>query len=339
MEVIGTARRRILLSTFILGADQTGNALVSALTRRAADGVEVCVLLDGLARLSCKRAQLRSMRAAGIHVRWVTSWRRNPLDTRLNLHYHRKMVICDGSVLWSGGRNFSNEYFVHDGAGTPWEDLSFHVRGPLAAQAELLFAADWNAAGGTRLAATHTAFAQGDVLAQLVPSGPEYADDNVYAILLEAAFQARCRIVAVTPYFVPDEALLVAWRMACRRGVQITLLVPARSNHRLADWARDRALRDLRAAGAEIYLYPCMIHAKAVVVDDALALCGSANLDGRSLFLNFEMMVAFYGRAEIAWLVRWILARVGTSASYRGGDLSWLRDLGEGLVRVIGFQL
>lgn len=96
MEVIGTARRRILLSTFILGADQTGNALVSALTRRAADGVEVCVLLDGLARLSCKRAQLRSMRAAGIHVRWVTSWRRNPLDTRLNLHYHRKMVICDG---------------------------------------------------------------------------------------------------------------------------------------------------------------------------------------------------------------------------------------------------
>lgn len=339
MEVIGAARRRILLSTFILGADHVGDAIVSALTRRASDGVEVCILLDALARLDCKRAQLCSLRAAGIGVRWVTSWRRNPLDARLNLRYHRKMVICDGAVLWSGGRNFRNEYFLHDGAGSPWEDLSFDIRGPLAAQAELLFEADWHAAGGARLAAEHAACARGDALAQLVPSGPDYADDNVYAIMLEAAFQARRRIVAVTPYFVPDEALLVAWRMARRRGVRITLLVPARSNHRLADWARGRALRDLCAAGAEIYLFPRMIHAKAVIVDDALALCGSANLDGRNLFLNFEMMVAFYGRAEITWLVRWVLARVTASARYQAHAPSWLRDVGEGVVRVIGFQL
>lgn len=339
LAMLAAAQARILLSTFILGADGFGDALVAALARRARAGVEVCVLLDALARLRCRHAQLTSLRTAGVTVRWVTSLRRNPLDARLNLRYHRKLVICDGAALWSGGRNFCDEYFTHDGPRPPWDDLSYEVRGPLAAEAGLLFENDWRAAGGARLPPCRASGPSGPVPAQLVPSGPDYAEDNVYALLLASAFQASRRIVAVTPYFVPDEALMVAWRLACRRGVRITLLMPARSNHRLADWARGRALRDLCAAGAEVYLLPRMIHAKAVVVDDALALCGSANLDGRSLFLNFESMVAFYGRDEIDWLSRWIAARVAGSIRYRAQVPSWLRDLGEGLVRVIGFQL
>lgn len=172
-----------------------------------------------------------------------------------------------------------------------------------------------------------------------MPSGPDYAEENYYALLLAASFQASTRILAVTPYFVPDDALLVAWRMACRRGVRVTLLVPAHSNHRLADWARGRALRDLAAAGAEIILFPRMIHAKAVLVDDSLALCGSANLDSRSLFLNFELMVAFYGAAEIAWLARWIDARAAEGSPFVAREPSLPVDLAEGLVRVLGFQL
>jgi cardiolipin synthase len=116
-------------------------------------------------------------------------------------------------------------------------------------------------------------------------------------------------------------------------------VLPARSNHRLADWARGRALRDLAAAGAAIVLFPGMIHAKAVVIDDGIALCGSANLDSRSLFLNFEMMVAFYGERQIAWLAHWIQARAAEATPYAAREPSLPVDLAEGIVRVVGFQL
>jgi cardiolipin synthase len=342
MEIIDAAEHSIRLATFILADDQAGNAVADALVRRARAGIAVSVLLEPLSRLSCSRRQLDRLRAAGVHVRWANAGRHDRIETRLNLRYHRKLVVCDGAVLWSGGRNLADEYFTHDASGAPWVDLSYDVRGPLAVDAGAMFARDWRQSGALvpeALPALPATVPSGAVPAQLVASGPEYADENYYGVLLAGAFQARERIVAVTPYFVPDDALLVAWRMACRRGVRITLVVPRRSNHRLADWARGRALRDLAAAGAEIHLFPRMIHAKAIVIDDAIALCGSANLDSRSLFLNFEMMVAFYGAAEIGWLAQWIAARAAESAPYTIREPSLPVDLAEGVVRVVGFQL
>ncbi|MDQ2820111.1 MAG: phospholipase D-like domain-containing protein [Pseudomonadota bacterium] len=339
IAILDNARHRILVATFILSDDDIGNTVVAALVRRAAAGVAVMVLLEPLSRLSSSAAQLHRLRAAGIPVRWANAGRRAWLETRLNLRYHRKLVVCDDTVAWCGGRNLAAEYFTHDGASAPWEDLSLDVHGPLASQLGVLFSRDWIAAGGDAIHIAPFTAACGTVPAQLVPSGPDYADENIYAVLLAGAFQARERIIAVTPYFVPDDTLLVAWRMACRRGVRITLLVPERSNHRLADWARGRALRDLANAGAEIRLFPRMVHAKAVVIDDTIALCGSANLDSRSLFLNFELMVAFYGAQEIAWLTHWIQARAAEAAPYRPRQPSVLVDLAEGAVRVAGFQL
>ena len=157
----------------------------------------------------------------------------------------------------------------------------------------------------------------GGALAQWVPSGPDQPDDTVYALLLTAAFHAQRRIVAITPYFVPDEALLDAWCIACRRGVQVHLIVPARSNHRLADWARERALRQLAAAGAQVWLAPGMLHAKAVVIDDSMALTGSLNLDARSLFLNYESMTAFYDREQVQWLSGWCARQIAAAQPHQ----------------------
>lgn len=340
LNLIGQARQSVDLCTFILGDDALGNALVETMVQRARSGVRIRVLLDRIGGLRCARSQIRAMRDAGIAVQWSMPLLHTPLHAHMNLRNHRKLVVCDGKWMWSGGRNFSSEYFIGSEGQSAWPDLSFVVKGPLASQAALLFERDWRAAGGNpQSIAPGGSLATIGNLTQLVPSGPDYADDTLHSLLMTAAYQAEQKIVAVTPYFVPDEALLAAWCMACRRGVRVVLLVPVRSNHRSADWARGRALRDLCHAGAEVYLFPGMMHAKAVIIDNDLALCGSANLDGRSLFLNFELMTAFYGQSEIRWLLAWAMRHVQQSDRYEPQEPPWWRDLIEGIVRVVGFQL
>jgi cardiolipin synthase len=343
LALIDGARHHIDLCTFILGADASGNTLAAALMRRARNGVHVRVLLDAIGSLRASRSQLRALRDAGVTVRWFMPLLHNPLRGRSNLRNHRKLVVCDEEILWSGGRNFADEYFIDTDRQPAWDDLSFTVQGPLAQQAGALFARDWHSAAGRGQSASPLLIpAPGDLNgmpAQLVPSGPDHADDTVYALLLTAAYQAQKRILAVSPYFVPDDALLAAWCMAARRGVRVTLLLPAHSNHRLADWARERALRELHDAGAHVYLYPGMMHAKAVIIDDTLALCGSANLDGRSFFLNFELTTAFYGALEIGWLAAWVERKVLRSDRYVARQPAWWRDVIEGMVRALGFQL
>ncbi|RPH59417.1 MAG: cardiolipin synthase [Burkholderiales bacterium] len=343
LALIDNARHSVDLSTFVLADDDIGVAVCDSLVRSARRGVQTRLLLDAIGGLRTSRRLVRELRRGGVAVRRFMPVLRNPVRGRTNLRNHRKLAAADGEWLWSGGRNLAAEYFVDSAERPAWRDLSFVVHGPLAAQAHEAFEHDWHAAKGRSPRAAPAmpplAGPEGGASAQLVLSGPDHADDTVHALLLASAYQARTRILAVTPYFVPDDALLAAWCIACRRGVRLTLIVPQRSNHWMADWARERALRALAAAGARIFLFPAMIHAKAVVVDDALALCGSANLDGRSLFVNFELMTAFYGAQEVGWLATWIEQQAQQSGVYEARTPSWGRDLLEGVVRAVGFQL
>jgi cardiolipin synthase len=174
---------------------------------------------------------------------------------------------------------------------------------------------------------------------QLIPSGPDQADDTLFAVLVSAFFTARRRIVAVTPYFVPDETLLLSLTLAARRGVQVELLMPARSNHHLADLARHRALRELAASGARVRLLPGMVHAKAVLVDETWAFVGSANLDERSLFLNFELMFAFNAPEDVRRFADWVAQRAALGRDYHPRKPTLLREVGEGLLLWLAFQL
>lgn len=351
-SLIDGARHTIDVCTFIIGSDRFGAAVVERLAARAKAGVTVRLMVDGLGQMMGGRADLAPLQAAGGHcVRFVPPLQ-SPLRGRTNLRNHRKLVLADagrdGERLWCGGRNLAGEYFTGSDAGEVWHDLSFDLRGAFVQQAGALFRHDWRFAGGRPalpppplavLPGAPPAPPRAAGRAQLIASGPDQSDDTVQALLVTAAYRARRRLVIVTPYFVPDAALLAALALAARRGVALELLLPARSNHRMSDIARGRALRTLVAAGASVRLVPHMLHAKLVIVDDELALAGSANVDSRSLFLNYELMVAFHDPVAVAGFARWYEAerRHGRQSTRRSAGL--LRDLGEGLVLWVGFQL
>ncbi len=346
LDVIEGATGALDVCTFILARDRLGDEIAAALRKKAAQGVRVRLLIDGIGAWLAGRLDVVSLRRAGIEVVKFVPPFRSILRGRANLRNHRKMVVADAARLWCGGRNFAAEYFEGDPGrgGAVWHDLSFDLRGELAVRAAEQFEEDWNYAtrrssGAHHAPASYRVVPPDASLAQLVPSGPEQVDDTVQALLLSGCFMAQRRILAVTPYFIPDATLLMALTLAARRGVHVDIILPRRSNHRLADVARHRPLRDLAAAGARLWFTPFMLHAKVVVIDEQLALAGSANLDLRSLFLNYELMVAFYEPADVARFAAWIERERAAAIRFEPTEPGLLRDLSEGLLLWLAFQL
>lgn len=348
-STIAQATRQLDLCTFILGRDVLGDEVVALLAQRARAGVQVRLLLDGLGFYMGGHPNLRPLQKAGVQVALFVPPLRAPLRGRSNLRNHRKMVLADSQRLWCGGRNLAAEYFEGDAQSVlpkpAWTDLGFDLHGALAQQAQQLFNQDWQFATRTPSQPTPTTLATTaahpahTLRARLVPSGPDQVEDTFYTLLVSGCFTAQQRIQVVTPYFVPDPALLLALTLAARRGVAVMLVLPARSNHRLADIARRAALRELLAAGARVRLVPGMVHAKAVLIDHDLALVGSANLDQRSLFLNYELMVAFYDPAVVAQFADWVERLQTRATDYQARPPGLGRELLEGIVRWVAFQL
>ncbi|MDM0013845.1 phospholipase D-like domain-containing protein [Variovorax sp. J22P168] len=341
-DVIEGARSSLDVSTFIIGDDALGHEVITRLSQRARDGIKVRVLLDGFGALSLPRSHFDSLRDAGAEVavfRPIFSLQRSGPR---NLRNHRKLTIADDRWLWSGGRNLAGEYFTgNDAHPVAWRDLSFDLHGDVATAAARQFEHDWSSVRGSTsraIAAAAGAVAAGE-RAQFLPSGPDQTEDTAQALLIDACFRAEHRVLAITPYFVPGDGLRDALRLAARRGVQVTIAIPAQSNHRLADFVRARTMRDLARAGVQFRMLPFMAHAKAVVVDEDIALCGSINLDLRSLLLNHEAAVVFYGRAEVDWLAQWIETTASAGDPYRAREPGLARDIAEGLLLTIAFQV
>lgn len=339
--VMVSSTRRLDICTYILGNDAFGRQAMQRMMERARAGVQVRLLIDGVGALQLPRWCFRELNGAGVETLIFSPLLARKTQGPRNLRNHRKMVIADAARLWAGGRNIAAEYFVGLNGAMPWRDLSFDLEGKVATAAAAQFEADWVAAGGrpAPLPSVQPQPSPAGGRAQFLPSGPDQAEDTVHALLIDACYHVRDRMLAVTPYFVPDVSLETAMRLAAHRGVKIDLCVPAVSNHRLADFARNRALRALSAAGVRIHLLPYMIHAKAVVYDESLALSGSVNLDSRSLLLNYECAVVFYGEREIDWLAAWIDALIPDARPFDGRTPGLWRDIGEGLLLTVAYQL
>jgi cardiolipin synthase len=308
LDLISRSTKSIDLTMFIVGNDATGHAMIDALAERAAHGVKVRVILDGVGCAESKGFAIRTLTKVGGEVRIFMPLAHSPIRGRTNLRSHRKLGVFDDAHVFAGGMNLAVEYMgkpLENGAAPRWRDIAAIATGPVAEDAFALFESDWVYCGGSKRSFEKAPFSDpanaGDAILQLVASGPDMKTDTVYDLLLTAIFEARKRIAIVTPYFVPDDVLQHALALAARRGVTVDVLVPLKSNHSVADVARRKFLRELTAAGVAIHYYAHgMVHAKAMIVDDSFAYVGSPNFDMRSLFLNYEDALCTYSPSAIA---------------------------------------
>ncbi|EIJ33845.1 cardiolipin synthase [Thiothrix nivea] len=300
-QAFDAATLHIHLVYYIWEPDFTGTCLRDALVRAAQRGVEVRLLVDDVGSRQANKRFFAPLLAAGGRVERFLKV--NLFSRRLNLNNrnHRKVVVIDGKLVFTGGMNVGD---VYAGRGEPWQDLHARIRGPVASALQEVFCQDWYHATGEDLVSEtyFPAIAEtGDICAQFLASGP--ADERWQAIhtLLFAAMNLACqRIWIETPYFVPDRPIVMALQTAALRGVDVRLLLPGRSDHPLVLYAGRSFIDDLLAAGARVFeMDRAMPHAKAVMIDGNFATLGSANMDQRSFRLNFEGNVFFYG-TEIA---------------------------------------
>ncbi len=306
MQTVAGARRRLDVTFYIVEDDEVGEAFVDALTKRAREGVEVKLILDRLGTLRRPKAALKRLEEAGGELRYFSPLLHPPDNGHINLRNHRKMVIADGACVFAGGMNVGQTYMGPGPSKDRFVDLAYCVKGPAALAFLDVHHSDWDVSGQTPKPlldeATKT---DGAAVVQLVPSGPDVVHDPLNDGLIYALHNARTRISIATPYFLPTEGAGQALAMAARRGVDVSIIVPRRSNQRMADFARGAYLRELSEAGCRILLYEAgMMHAKMGVVDDC-AYVGSANFDVRSMLLNFETVLFVYDSDSRDQLVGW----------------------------------
>ncbi|SPH18830.1 Major cardiolipin synthase ClsA [Defluviimonas aquaemixtae] len=302
--VIAGATVSLDLQFYILDNDSSGRRLVRLLAEKAREGVAVRLILDRLGTLTRPRRALAEFTEAGGQLRFFSPFVHPPDNGHMNLRNHRKLVIADNSVVWGGGRNIGDVYLAPPEG--RWLDLSFTVTGPVVQHFLDVFASDWDVRGHAQQSRrARWSIADQDAVLQLVPSGPDEPGDVLHDGLTNAIHNARRRVWIATPYLVPTEAHSAALAVAARRGVEVRLLIPDRSNKWSADHARGPYLRELGQAGCRVFRYSGgMLHAKAGLIDDT-AWVGSANFDVRSMLLNFELALFVYDAGSVGALERW----------------------------------
>jgi cardiolipin synthase len=302
---IAAARHHIHAEYYIVRDDPLGTALLELLMAKARQGLEVRLLADTVgSRIS--RALEQRMLEAGVRFEWFNPTAVARLRRRIiNFRTHRKILVVDGAVGFCGSTNVCSDHSFKHMAEIARRDTDVKLTGEIVQGLQHTFFENWLFASeeplrDEDLEKYFPVCDAGAHLMQIVPSGPDSDHRAIYSFLLAAMGLARKRIWIAAPYFVPDEALLNALMVASARGVEVHVIVPGESDWRVVDAAGASTHDQLLAAGVRIYLFgPPLLHAKAAVIDDNLAIVSSANIDDRSMKLNFECAAVFYGGAAV----------------------------------------
>jgi len=314
---IDKARRSVHMAFYIWHDGGDAGLVAAAIERAARRGVECLILLDAVGSKAFLRSQsAQKMRQAGARiVPALPVGLLRSIVARIDLRNHRKIVVVDGEIAWTGSQNLVDPRFFKVDAGVgPWIDAMVRVEGPSVEAIHALFLMDWEIETDERCVAdaaigTPMHGEVGDSPVQFVPSGPgEYAG-SFLKLLVAAVYAAQRELLLCTPYFVPDESLRAALIAAAQRGVEVTLIVPEKVDNLLVHLAARSHFDELLEAGVNVILFRGgLLHTKAVTVDHEFTLIGTSNLDMRSFWLNFENMLIVYD-AHFTEQVRWLLHR------------------------------
>ncbi len=304
LQAIEAARHHVHLEFFILRSDPTGEALFDLLAHKAKEGVEVRLLYDAMGCLHLKQRSLQPLRDAG--GRTAAFLPLNPLRSliRVTLRNHRKIAVIDGRVSFTGGMNIGDEYLGKSARMGYWRDTFLRLEGPAAAHLQRVFCEDWEFA--TRDTLSGGAYFPeplpcGPSAVQVASSGPDQEVNTIREIYFAAILAARERLWIASPYLIPDAGLFDALRLARHRGVDVSVLSLARPDHYISYYAGRYFSAELLAMGVKVYQYQKgMMHSKLMLVDGRWAMVGSANLDNRSLHLNFEVGCALHDPSLVA---------------------------------------
>jgi cardiolipin synthase len=300
LEAIAGAKHHLHVEYYIFEPDQTGTMFRDALVERARAGVRVRLLLDAIGSGGLKRSFLAPMREAGIEIAWFhpmkLKWLWRP---RMNLRNHRKLMIVDGEVAFTGGINICDDQDERVKSAA-FHDMHLSLQGEVVRWLQLAFLEDWHYAAKVALRDQRlwTDPPKGDIAAHVIPAGPDSRWEAIHKVQVEAIHQADHRVWLVTPYFVPGEAALMALTSAAQRGLDVRVIVPKKSDSRIATAAAKSYYEELICAGVRVFEYqPGMLHSKAFLFDEDLCLIGSANFDQRSFRLNFELALLLHDLA------------------------------------------
>jgi len=320
LKEIENSRQSIDICTYVFAYDRTTEALLNALTQKAAEGVKVRILIDiaGSLGVYFRQKPFKALRDAGGEVAFFVPLFKKPFQSYINLRNHRKIYLFDRTRVLSGGMNLSDEYMGEDNGTRRWKDILYSLEGPAVYNFYTIFMNDWIYATGKseKIVPQSMVKREGENVVQVVPSGPDIPRDALYEALLSTIYEAKERIWIVTPYFVPDDNIMQALIIARHRGIDIKLITPRTSNHLIADLGRSPYMRELEEAGVDLQLYEGdMLHAKAILFDRMGGMIGSVNLDNRSLFLNYEIVTFAYSEELIRQIETWMLSLMEDASS------------------------
>ena len=299
---IDAAEDHVHVLFYIWLMDNNGCKVVEALKRAAARGVTCRAMADGLgSRIMIDSGHWKAMREAGVHLATalpIGNPLLRPLKGRIDLRNHRKIVVIDNDITYCGSQNCADPEFRVKAKYAPWVDAMMRFEGPISRQNQFLFASDWEAETGedvSDLLREPIPPTQAGFPAQVIGTGPTVRYSAMPEMFESLMYTARRELVISTPYYVPDESMQAGLCASARRGVDTTIIVPARNDSRIVGAASRSYYGDLLAAGVRIFEYEGgLLHTKSLTLDGEVTLIGSANMDRRSFELNYENNILFY---------------------------------------------
>ncbi|MDJ0618712.1 MAG: cardiolipin synthase [Calothrix sp. MO_192.B10] len=302
LGAIASANNYILLQSYIIHDDQVGNRFRQALITKAKQGISIYFLYDEIGSQKLSRGYIKSLRQNGVGVSAFYSTKGRGNRFQINFRNHRKILIVDGEVAFVGGLNIGEEYLGQGTHLSPWRDTHTMVRGSAVQCLQTTFLGDWYWATRTipEVCWQVKPEPQDNQTVFVFPTGPADILQGCTLFFVCAINLARDRLWIASPYFVPDDSILIALKLAAIRGVDVRIMLPNRPDHLLVYLCSFSYYVEMQAVGVKLYRYqPGFMHQKVILIDGAMAGVGTVNLDNRSFFLNFEVMVFVAGMSFI----------------------------------------